>query len=81
MCGFEPSSGHMWDKPSSACGWSGGFSWDLLFSPHLPFDLAQMSEIFLAGCKTQIKKTTTYKSRKKDFFPDCSILSEEDLCV
>ena len=26
-CGFESSSGHMWDKPSSACGWSGGFSW------------------------------------------------------
>ena len=25
-CGFEPSSGHMWDKPSSDCGWSGGFS-------------------------------------------------------
>ena len=25
-CGFEPSSGHMSDKPSSACGWSGGFS-------------------------------------------------------
>ena len=25
--GFEPSSGHMWDKLSSACRWSGGFSW------------------------------------------------------
>ena len=25
-CGFEPRSGHMWDKPSSACGWSGSFS-------------------------------------------------------
>ena len=24
-CGFELSSGHMWDEPSSACGWSGGF--------------------------------------------------------
>ena len=23
---FEPSSGHMSDKPSSACGWSGVFS-------------------------------------------------------
>ena len=26
-CGIEPSSGHMWDKPKSACRWSGGFSW------------------------------------------------------
>ena len=25
-CGIEPGSGHMWDKPSSACRWSGGFS-------------------------------------------------------
>ena len=25
-CGFEPSPGHMRDKPSSACWWSGGFS-------------------------------------------------------
>ena len=25
-CGFEPSSGHMWDKLSSACGWSDSFS-------------------------------------------------------
>ena len=25
-CRFEPSSGHMWDKPSSACVGSGGFS-------------------------------------------------------
>ena len=25
-CGLEPSSGHMWDKPSSACRWSCGFS-------------------------------------------------------
>ena len=26
-CGFEPSSGHMWDKSSSSCGSLGGFSW------------------------------------------------------
>ena len=33
-CGFEPSSGHMWDKPSSACGWSGDFSrGSLIFTP------------------------------------------------
>ena len=24
-CGFVLSSGHMWEKPSSACGWSDGF--------------------------------------------------------
>ena len=36
-CEFEPlaSSGHMWDKPSSACGWSGGFSrGSPVFAPH-----------------------------------------------
>ena len=32
-CGFEPSSGHMWDKPSSTCGWS------VVFSLGLPFSL------------------------------------------
>ena len=26
LCGFQPSSGHMWNKISSACGWSGVFS-------------------------------------------------------
>ena len=25
-CGFEPSSGQMWDKPSPAWGWSGNLS-------------------------------------------------------
>ena len=25
-CGLEPSLGHMWDKQSSTCGCSGGFS-------------------------------------------------------
>ena len=38
-------SGHalvtMWDKPSSACRWSGIFCRDLPFSPHLAIDLAQ----------------------------------------
>ena len=33
-CGFEPSSRHSWDKPSSACGWSGVFLGDLpAFAP------------------------------------------------
>ena len=33
-CGFEPSSGHMRDKQSSACGWSGGISrGSLVFAP------------------------------------------------
>ena len=40
-CGFEPSSVHMWEKPSSACGWSGVLLRDLLFLPHLPIDLVQ----------------------------------------
>ena len=38
-CGFESRSGHMWDKPSSACGWF--FSGGLPFSPHLTIDSAQ----------------------------------------
>ena len=29
------------DKPSSACWWSWVFYWDVKFSPHLMFDLAQ----------------------------------------
>ena len=40
-CGFEPSSGHMWDKPSFACRWSCEFSRDLPFSPHRAIDTAQ----------------------------------------
>ena len=36
-CGFKPSPGHMWDKPSSACGWSGDLSWGSpIFAP--PYD-------------------------------------------
>ena len=31
-CGFESISGHMFDKPSSACGWSGDFLGVLPFS-------------------------------------------------
>ena len=37
-CGLELCSGHMCDEPSSACGWSGVFLGDLMFSPN---DLAQ----------------------------------------
>ena len=40
-CWFEPNSGHMWNKPSSACRWSGGFLGDLQFLPHLTIDSAQ----------------------------------------
>ena len=35
-CWFEPRTGHMWDKLSSACGGIRWFSWDTIFSPHLP---------------------------------------------
>ena len=31
--GFEPHPDHMWDKPSSACGWLGGFSRSPVFAP------------------------------------------------
>ena len=41
-CGFEPSSGHMGDKPSSVCRWSGGLLGDLPFSPHLTIESAQI---------------------------------------
>ncbi|MEW8548223.1 MAG: hypothetical protein AB2693_32365 [Candidatus Thiodiazotropha sp.] len=30
---FEPTSDHMWDKPSSAFGWPGGFPGVLPFRP------------------------------------------------
>ena len=45
-----------WDKPSSACGWSGGCSrGSPVFAPPYVW-LLRMSEIILTGCKTQIKK-------------------------
>ena len=57
MCGFEPSSWHMWDKPGSAKGWSGGVSqWSPVFDPALRLTRLKMSEIILTGHKTQIKK-------------------------
>ena len=35
--GFQLSSSHIWDKSSSSCGWSGGFSWGSpVFAP--PYD-------------------------------------------
>ena len=40
-CGFEPSSDHMCDKPSSACGWSGGFSRGSPVIAHLMIGSAQ----------------------------------------
>ena len=52
-CGFEPSLCHMWDKPSSACGWSGVFfSGISCFHPTLRLTQLKMSEIILTGCKT-----------------------------
>ena len=45
-CGFEPSSG---DKPSSACGWSDGFSRGSPVSPTLWLARLKMSEIILTG--------------------------------
>ena len=35
-CRFEPRTGHMWDKPSSACGRVRWFSRGTPVSPHLP---------------------------------------------
>ena len=40
-CEFEPSSGHMRDKPSSACRWSGGFSRGSPVFAHLMIGSAQ----------------------------------------
>ena len=53
-CGFEPSSGHMWDKPSSACGWSGGFSRGSPVFAHLMIGSAQNEWNNLDG--TKLKK-------------------------
>ena len=35
-CRFEPRTGHMWDKPSSACGCVRWFSRGTPVSSHLP---------------------------------------------
>ena len=75
-CGFEPSSGHMCDKPNSACRWWGvffvfffvcflffsGISDISRFRPTKRLTLLKMSEIILTGRKTQIKK------KKKSLF-------------
>ena len=63
-CGFEPSSGHMWDKQSSAIGWSGGFYWGspVLAPPRLTIDSAQNEWNNLDGWKKTPKKNHHYKS-------------------
>ena len=58
-CGFEPTPDHMWEKPSSACGWSGGFYLFLgisRFRPILWLTQLKMIEIILTGRKTPIKE-------------------------
>ena len=59
-CGLKPSSGHMWDKPSSVCGRSGVFSQvSPVFAP--PYDwLCSVSEIILMGRKIQLKKKKSF---------------------
>ena len=52
-CGFEPGSGHIWDKLSY--GSQVFFLWDFPFSPYLTTDSPQMSLIILTGHNTQIK--------------------------
>ena len=56
QCGFEPTSGHMWDKPNSACGWTGGCSrGSPVFAP--PSDWCAQNEWYnLTGRWTKIKK-------------------------
>ena len=54
--GFDPSSSHMCDKPSSACGWSVGFfSGISRFCPNQRQTRLKMSEIILTSRKTQTK--------------------------
>ena len=57
---FEPSSEHMWDKPSSACGWSGGFSRGspVYVRPTLRLTRLKIIEIVLMGRKTLIQTKT-----------------------
>ena len=67
-CGLKPSSGHIWGKPSSACGWSGGFSQGSpVFAPLYDFDMVQNGWNNLGGRKTT-KKTT-----KKQLFANINI--------
>ena len=56
-CGFEPSSGHMWDKPSHSLLEGGPvvFLGDLPFSPHLMTDLAQHEWNNLDGIKKNLE--------------------------
>ena len=71
-CGFEPSLGHMWDKPSCACGSSGVFSRGSPgLCPTLRLTWLSMSEIILMGRKTQIKKI--YCSVRLFLIPDCHL--------
>ena len=63
-CGFEPCSGHMWDKPSSAFRWSDEFSrGSLLLTP--PFDW--LGSLIFTGHKTQIKKKICLKDHKPHY--------------
>ena len=65
-CGFEPSSGHMWDKPSSACGWSGVFSQGSpIFAP--PYDWLGLKRVNEStGCKTQKQKKIKFLTKNID---------------
>ena len=57
-CGFKPSSNHMCDKSSSACGWSGVFFSGI-------FTRLKMSEIILTGriyqCWLDLSVLTIYQ--------------------
>ena len=47
-CAFEPSLGYMWDKPSSACGWSDVFSrGSPVFAPPYDWHKSEKKTIFL----------------------------------
>ena len=63
--GFEPtcSSGCMWDKPSFACRWSGGFSRGIsCFHATYWLTWLKMSEIILTANNTRIKKQQNKKN-------------------
>ena len=68
-CGFEPHTGHKWDKSSSTCGcvrwFFPGYS---RFRPTFWLARLDMSEIILKGTSNWIKKKKKKKNPSLNFF-------------
>ena len=66
---FESSSGHMWDKPSSACGCGQVvFLKDLPFLPHLSIDGSKWVKYSWQAVKLESKKKKKKESGCAEWF-------------